>query len=57
MLIKAGFNPLIRPYLVITIGFTLAITLVGIPLAIVWFCGVGRPPALSKLPLSWQDRR
>ena len=40
--VKAAFNPLIRPYLVVTIGFTLAITIVGIPLAIIWFLGVGQ---------------
>ena len=38
----AEFNPLIRPYLVITIGFTLAMTVIGIPLAIVWFLGAGQ---------------
>jgi len=40
--LRAGFNPLIRPYLVITIGFTMVMTLVLIPLAIVWFLGVGQ---------------
>ncbi len=39
---QAEFNPLIRPYLVISIGFTLMMTIVGIPLAIIWFLGVGR---------------
>lgn len=39
---RAEFSPLIRPYLVVQIGFVLAITLVGIPLAIVWFLGVGQ---------------
>ena len=39
---RAEFNPLIRPYLVVQIGFVLAITLVGIPLAIIWFLGVGQ---------------
>ncbi len=38
----AKFNPLIRPYLVITIGFTLAATIAGIPLAIIWFLGAGQ---------------
>ena len=41
-LIKAEFNPLIRPYLVITIGFSLAATIIGIPIAIVWFLGLGQ---------------
>ncbi|CAN5125747.1 hypothetical protein BH10PSE17_BH10PSE17_10780 [soil metagenome] len=40
--LQADFNPLIRPYLVVTIGFTLVITIIGIPLAILWFCGVGQ---------------
>lgn len=40
--LRASFNPLIRPYLVITIGFTLAVTVIGIPLAIAWFLGVGQ---------------
>ncbi len=39
---KASFNPLIKPYLFITIGFTLVITIVGIPLALIWFCGAGQ---------------
>ena len=40
--IVAQFNPLYRPYLVVTIGLTIAMTIIGIPLAIVWFCGVGQ---------------
>jgi membrane protein YdbS with pleckstrin-like domain len=39
---KAAFNPLIRPYLVLYVGAALAGTIVGLPLAIVWFCGVGQ---------------
>ena len=38
----AKFNPLIRPYLVLQIGFILAMTIVGIPLALIWFLGVGQ---------------
>lgn len=38
----ARFNPLIRPYLVVTIGLTMAFTIIGIPLAAIWFCGVGQ---------------
>ena len=38
----AEFNPLIRPYLVVTIGFTMAATIIGLPLAVIWFCGVGQ---------------
>ena len=40
--IVAQFNPLYRPYLVITIGLTIGVTIIGIPLAIIWFCGVGQ---------------
>jgi putative membrane protein len=38
----AKFNPLIRPYLVLQIGLTLALTIIGIPLALIWFLGVGQ---------------
>jgi putative membrane protein len=40
--LHARFNPLIRPYLVLNVGFTLAITIVGLPLALIWFLGVGQ---------------
>jgi putative membrane protein len=39
---RAAFNPLIRPYLVVTIGLTIAATVVGLPLALLWFLGVGQ---------------
>ncbi len=39
---RARFNPLIRPYLVVQVGFVLVICVVTIPLAIVWFLGVGQ---------------
>jgi membrane protein YdbS with pleckstrin-like domain len=39
---NAKFNPLIRPYLVLTIGFYMAASIIGIPLALIWFCGVGQ---------------
>lgn len=38
---RAQFNPLIRPYLVVYVGLILMVTIVLIPLAVVWFCGVG----------------
>jgi len=41
MSFRAAFNPLIRPYLVVTIGFTMAVTIIGIPVAAVWFAGLG----------------
>lgn len=40
--IRAKFNPLIKPFLVLKVGVVLASTIVGIPLAIIWFLGVGR---------------
>jgi membrane protein YdbS with pleckstrin-like domain len=40
--VRARFNPLIRPYLVVYVGAVLAATIVLIPLAIVWVCGVGQ---------------
>lgn len=40
--VEARFNPLIRPYLVLQIGFILAVTIVGIPLALIWFMGIGQ---------------
>jgi putative membrane protein len=39
--IRARFNPLIKPFLVMKIGVTMLCTVVGIPLAIIWFLGVG----------------
>ncbi len=38
----ACFNPLYRPYLVVTIGLTMAATVIGLPIAVIWFCGVGQ---------------
>lgn len=40
--LRAAFNPLIRPYLVLSVGFALAATVVAIPLAMVWVLGVGQ---------------
>lgn len=40
--VQAKFNPLIRPYLVITIGLAIASTIVGLPPALVWFLGLGQ---------------
>ncbi|MGH8106077.1 MAG: PH domain-containing protein [Arenimonas sp.] len=40
--VVAKFNPLIKPYLVLQVGFVLAITIIGIPLALIWICGVGQ---------------
>jgi membrane protein YdbS with pleckstrin-like domain len=38
----ARINPLIKPFLVVQIGFTMVMTIIGIPLAVIWFLGVGR---------------
>lgn len=40
--VRAAFNPLIRPYLVVSIGLTITATVIGIPLALLWFLGVGQ---------------
>lgn len=40
--IRASFNPLIRPYLVVTIGLTIASTIIGLPFALLWFLGIGQ---------------
>ncbi|MEP7156063.1 MAG: PH domain-containing protein [Betaproteobacteria bacterium] len=39
---QARFNPLIRPYLVMKFGFLLIMSIAGIPLAVLWFLGVGQ---------------
>ncbi len=41
-LVVAKFNALIRPYMVLQIGFVLVMTIIGIPLALIWFAGVGQ---------------
>ena len=38
----AKFNPLIRPYLVLSIGATMVMSIIGIPIALIWFLGVGQ---------------
>ena len=38
----ARFNPLIRPYLVLQVGVALGATIIGLPLAVLWFLGVGQ---------------
>src|SRR5262245_7755475 len=40
--VHAKFNPLIRPYLVLYVGGILVVTVVLIPFALIWFCGVGQ---------------
>jgi putative membrane protein len=41
-LLRAVFNPVVRTYLLLYVGLTLFFTIVGIPLAILWFCGIGQ---------------
>lgn len=40
--VAAKFNPLYRPYLVATVGLAMLCTIVGAPIALIWFCGVGQ---------------
>ena len=40
--LRAQFNPLIRPYLLFYGAFVMAITIVGIPFALLWLLGVGQ---------------
>lgn len=39
---KAEFNSVLRIYILLYVGFFLLISVIGIPLAIAWFCGVGQ---------------
>lgn len=38
----AVFNTLVRPYLVLKVGIIMVITIIGIPIALIWFLGVGQ---------------
>jgi hypothetical protein len=38
----ARFNALVRPYLVIWVAFFLVLSIVGIPLALIWVLGPGQ---------------
>ena len=40
--LRAEFNALLKPYLVLYGAFFLAMTVVGIPLAILWLLGIGQ---------------
>ena len=40
--VRTQFNPLIRPYLVLSVGFSLLVSVIGIPFAILWFLGIGQ---------------
>ena len=58
--LRAKFNPLIRPYLVVTIGLTMVTTIIGIPVALIWFLGLGQWWArhyFDKLECEMTDKR
>jgi putative membrane protein len=40
--LRAQFNPLIKPYLLLYGAFIFAITVVGLPLAVLWLLGIGQ---------------
>jgi putative membrane protein len=40
--IVAQFNPIIKTYILFYVGLILIITVIGIPLALIWFLGVGQ---------------
>lgn len=42
VLIKAEFNPIVKTYILLYIFGILFVTVVGIPFAIIWLCGVGQ---------------
>lgn len=39
---KADFNPSIKTYILLVVAFFMTISLVGIPLLLVWFLGIGQ---------------
>lgn len=42
ILIKAEFNPIVKTYILLYIFGGLCIMIVGIPIAIIWICGLGQ---------------
>ncbi|MBL4861886.1 MAG: PH domain-containing protein [Crocinitomicaceae bacterium] len=42
IVLKAEFNPRIKSYIFVFSAFILAITIVGIPLLLIWFLGLGK---------------
>lgn len=42
IIIKAEFNPIVRTYIMLYVFGFLVITIIGIPLAIIWLCGAGQ---------------
>jgi putative membrane protein len=41
-IVKADFNPKIRTYLLLVIALFMSISVVGIPIALIWFLGLGQ---------------
>jgi hypothetical protein len=39
---KAVFNPRMQPYLVLSVALVLSVTVIGIPVAIIWCLGLGQ---------------
>lgn len=42
ILYKASFNPIVRSYIFVYAGFILLVSIIGIPLLIIWVCGLGQ---------------
>lgn len=41
-ILKAEFNTVLRTYILLYVAFFLFISIIGIPLCIIWLCGVGQ---------------
>ena len=42
ILFKASFNPIVRSYIFVYVTFILFVSIIGIPLLIIWLCGLGQ---------------
>lgn len=42
ILIQAEFNPIVKTYILLYVCGIMLVTIVGIPLAIIWLCGLGQ---------------
>ena len=42
ILFKASFNPIVRSYIFVYAAFILFVSIIGIPLLIIWLCGLGQ---------------
>jgi len=40
--LKATFNPIIKTYILMYVGVVMILTIIGIPIAILWFLGLGQ---------------